>query len=45
MTLFLPGCERKNLPTDLPDSQWLEAIGKHYSGRITVVRDGQVFAL
>jgi ribonuclease BN (tRNA processing enzyme) len=32
-------------PTDLPDSQWLSAIGKHYSGKITVARDGQVFAL
>ncbi|MEE6167239.1 MULTISPECIES: MBL fold metallo-hydrolase [unclassified Mycolicibacterium] len=32
-------------PTDLPDSQWLDAIGKNYSGKITVARDGQVFAL
>jgi ribonuclease BN (tRNA processing enzyme) len=32
-------------PTDLPDSQWLDAIGKHYSGKVTVARDGQVFAL
>lgn len=32
-------------PTDLPDSQWLDAIGKSFSGRITVARDGQVFAL
>jgi ribonuclease BN (tRNA processing enzyme) len=32
-------------PTDLPDSQWLEAIGRHYSGKVTVARDGQVFAL
>lgn len=32
-------------PTDLPDSQWLDAIGKNYSGKTTVARDGQVFAL
>lgn len=32
-------------PTDLPDSEWLAAIGKHYSGKVTVARDGQVFAL
>ena len=32
-------------PTDLPDSQWQNAIGKHYSGVVTVARDGQVFAL
>jgi ribonuclease BN (tRNA processing enzyme) len=32
-------------PTDLPDSEWLDAIGKHYSGKVTVARDGQVFAL
>jgi ribonuclease BN (tRNA processing enzyme) len=32
-------------PTDLPDSEWQNAIGKHYSGKITVARDGQVFAL
>jgi ribonuclease BN (tRNA processing enzyme) len=32
-------------PTDLPDSQWQDAIGKHYSGKVTVARDGQVFEL
>ncbi len=32
-------------PTDLPDSEWQKAIGKHYSGKVTVARDGQVFAL
>jgi ribonuclease BN (tRNA processing enzyme) len=32
-------------PTDLPDSDWLAAVGKHFSGKITVARDGQVFAL
>ena len=32
-------------PADLPDSEWTDAIGKHYSGRITVARDGQVFEL
>lgn len=32
-------------PTDLPDSEWQHAIGKHYSGKVTVARDGQVFAL
>jgi ribonuclease BN (tRNA processing enzyme) len=32
-------------PTNLPDSQWQNAIGKHYSGVVTVARDGQVFAL
>jgi hypothetical protein len=26
-------------PTDLPDSEWIDAIGKHYSGEITVARD------
>jgi ribonuclease BN (tRNA processing enzyme) len=32
-------------PTDLSDSEWLNAIGKRFSGKVTVVRDGQVFAL
>jgi len=32
-------------PTDLPDSEWSEAIGKNYSGELTVARDGQVFEL
>jgi ribonuclease BN (tRNA processing enzyme) len=32
-------------PTDLPDSQWADEIGKHFSGEITVACDGQVFAL
>ncbi|WP_234835135.1 MBL fold metallo-hydrolase [Mycolicibacterium stellerae] len=32
-------------PTDLPESDWLDAVGKHYSGKITVARDGQVFEL
>jgi ribonuclease BN (tRNA processing enzyme) len=32
-------------PTDLPDSEWLNAIGKHYSGKVTIARDGQVFGL
>lgn len=32
-------------PTDLPDSEWLNAVGKNYSGEITVARDGQVFEL
>jgi ribonuclease BN (tRNA processing enzyme) len=32
-------------PTDLPDADWQNAIGKHYSGKVTVARDGQVFAL
>ncbi len=32
-------------PTDLPDSEWQDAIGKHFSGTITVARDGQVFEL
>jgi ribonuclease BN (tRNA processing enzyme) len=32
-------------PTDLPDSEWQDAIGKHYSGKVTVARDGQAFAL
>jgi ribonuclease BN (tRNA processing enzyme) len=32
-------------PTDLPDSEWLDAVGKHYSGKVTVARDGQVFEL
>ena len=29
----------------LPDSEWTDAIGRHYSGKVTVARDGQVFAL
>ena len=32
-------------PTDLADSEWIEVIGEHYSGEITIARDGQVFAL
>lgn len=32
-------------PTDLPDSEWLDAIGKNFTGEITVARDGQVFEL
>lgn len=32
-------------PNDLPDSEWQAAIGRNYTGRITVARDGQVFAL
>jgi ribonuclease BN (tRNA processing enzyme) len=32
-------------PPDVPDSKWRDAIGKHFSGDITVARDGQVFAL
>ena len=32
-------------PTNLPDSEWQNAIGKHYAGPVTVARDGQVFAL
>jgi ribonuclease BN (tRNA processing enzyme) len=32
-------------PTDLPDSEWQNAIAKHYSGKVTVARDGQIFAL
>jgi ribonuclease BN (tRNA processing enzyme) len=32
-------------PPDLPDSRWTDAIGKHFSGEITIARDGQVIAL
>lgn len=32
-------------PTNLPDAAWHDAIGKHYRGKVTVARDGQVFAL
>jgi ribonuclease BN (tRNA processing enzyme) len=32
-------------PTDLPDSQWLAEIKKNYSGKTTIAKDGQVFAL
>jgi ribonuclease BN (tRNA processing enzyme) len=32
-------------PPGLPDAEWHAAIGKHYRGKITVARDGQVFAL
>jgi ribonuclease BN (tRNA processing enzyme) len=32
-------------PIGLPDSQWQDAIGKNYKGKVTIARDGQVFAL
>lgn len=32
-------------PPDLPDSQWFDAIGKNFSGRTTIAKDGQVFPL
>lgn len=32
-------------PTNLPDSDWQSAIGRNFSGRVTVARDGQVFPL
>jgi ribonuclease BN (tRNA processing enzyme) len=32
-------------PATLPDSQWLDEIKKHYSGKATVAQDGQVFPL
>ncbi len=32
-------------PTDLPDSEWQDAIGKNYSGKVTIARDGQIFDL
>jgi len=32
-------------PTNLPDSDWLNAIATHFSGKVTVARDGQVFDL
>ncbi|WP_101949705.1 MBL fold metallo-hydrolase [Mycobacterium sp. 3519A] len=32
-------------PTDLPDSDWTDAVAKNYSGKVTVARDGQVFEL
>jgi ribonuclease BN (tRNA processing enzyme) len=32
-------------PTDLPDSEWQNAVGKNFDGEITVARDGQVFPL
>jgi ribonuclease BN (tRNA processing enzyme) len=32
-------------PATLPDSQWLDEIKKHYSGKTTVAKDGQVFAI
>lgn len=32
-------------PDDLPDSQWLDKINQNYSGRTTVAKDGQIFAL
>jgi len=32
-------------PMGLPDSQWQDAIGKNYKGKVTIARDGQVFAL
>ena len=31
-------------PTNLPDAEWQAAIGRNYSGKVTVARDGQVFA-
>lgn len=32
-------------PPDLPDSEWLGAIGKNFTGTTTIARDGQVFPL
>lgn len=32
-------------PPDLPDSHWFDAIGKNFTGRTTIARDGQVFPL
>jgi len=32
-------------PTDLPDSEWLDKIRKGFSGRTTIAKDGEVFAL
>jgi len=32
-------------PPDLPDSQWLDAIGRNFTGQTTIARDGQVFPL
>lgn len=32
-------------PVDLPDSQWLDEVGKNFNGSTTVAKDGQVFAL
>lgn len=32
-------------PGDLPDSEWIAAVGKHYSGKISVAHDGEIFEL
>jgi ribonuclease BN (tRNA processing enzyme) len=32
-------------PPDLPDSQWFDAIGRDFTGRTTIAKDGQVFPL
>ena len=32
-------------PTNLPDSEWRNAVARHYSGDVAVARDGQVFAI
>lgn len=32
-------------PLDLPDSEWLGEVGKNFSGRTAVAKDGQVFGL
>ena len=32
-------------PTDLPDSEWLDKIKQHFTGDVTIAKDGQVFAL
>lgn len=32
-------------PKGLPDSRWQAAVGRHYGGKVTVARDGQVFEL
>jgi ribonuclease BN (tRNA processing enzyme) len=32
-------------PTNLPDSEWQNAIGKNFHGEVTIARDGQVFSL
>ena len=32
-------------PTNLPDSEWRNAVARRYSGDVAVARDGQVFAI
>jgi len=32
-------------PLDLPDAEWLKEIGKNFSGKTSIAKDGQIFIL